>query len=258
MWLLAFAIVVLAYAVVDFILSNQQKHVQWRLPIFRDLLQVLYHFHEFHDWAARAFAENKIEVIVLKFAYYDVVGIVDPTDVKHLLKDNWNNYVVSEGLRGIALRDIFGKGIFNADRNQWYLQRKHSSREFNANVFRTVMTQQFVEHTKKLKDILVAAAKGSDVVDMHAMFFRLTLDAFGKVAFGINVGGLEGNPILFATAFDRAQEISAWRIVKPPIVWKTMKLLQLGEERELRRCLAEIDTFVLDLVKERSSASAQL
>jgi cytochrome P450 len=245
-----------AYLLVDFIASNRGRHVHWRLPLFRDLLHVLYHFDVFHDWAAQKFVSTKMDVIVLKFANYDVVGIVNPVDVRHVLKDNWKNYVVSEGLRGNALKDIFGKGIFNADNNQWYLQRKHSSREFNANVFRNTMTQEFIEHTSKLRDILDSC--GREPVDMHAMFFRLTLDAFGKVAFGINVGGLDGNPIPFARAFDRAQEITARRVVKPPILWKLQKLLQVGDEKELSECLSTINTFVTGLVKDRSSPGAML
>ena len=119
------------------------------------------------------------------------------------------------------------------------------------------MTTEFARQARKLTANLLKA-KPQEVVDMHDMFFKLTLDAFGKIAFGLDFCGQDGKPIAFASAFDRAQELSARRIAsKPPFLWKLQRSLSVGEERELRTQLEIIDQFVKDLIKERR-ASAEL
>jgi cytochrome P450 len=238
-------------ATVDFILVNWGWKGEWRLPFLRDLITTLREFDRFHDYAFETLTKLNMDHVTWKLGFYDVLVITNPEDVKHLLKDNWKNYVVAKGLRGDALEDLLGNGIFHADGHHWFVQRKHASREFSANIFRTFMTQEFVEHTNKLVNILQRNV--GSVVDLHGLFFRLTLDAFGKIAFGLSLGGLNGNPIPFAAAFDRAQELSAQRIAqKPPILWKIQRFTRApGSEAEMRRCLSIIEQFVTNLVADR-------
>jgi cytochrome P450 len=251
-------IVVIIAAAIDMLYCNrQQGAMDFRWPFLRDIPNVLYNFTRMHDYITERIIHQKKRFGVTKLGNIDLVTILDPVDVKHMLKDNWANYAVGLGLRGEAMRDIFGGGIFNADGNHWYLQRKNSSREFSANIFRNVMTNAFASHTSKLKVILEKAAGSGKTVDMHALFFRLTLDAFGQVAFGLNVGGLDGNPIPFAASFDRSQEICAYRVVLPPFLWKSMRALSLGPEKELAGHLRIIDTFIYGLIDERVKSPTQ-
>lgn len=241
-------------AVVDFLRTNlaADAKVGWRWPFLRDLPTIIRHFSTFHDFAVDVFTRCNTRVICLKLGQYNVFGVVDPVDVKHMLKDNWKNYEVSTGLRGHALKEVFGNGIFHADGDQWFMQRKHASREFSANIFRNHMTQKFIHYTNVLVEALAVAAKNGEVVDMHQQYFRLTLDSFGDVAFGVNLGGLAGAPIPFARAFDAAQELSARRVAtKPPFVWKLQRALQVGDERKMTEHIKTINDFVVDLCEKR-------
>jgi cytochrome P450 len=241
-------------AVLDFINVNWGWKGDWRWPFLRDLVTTLREFNRFHDYAYETLEKLKMDHVTWKLGFYDVLVVTNPEDVKHLLKDNWKNYVVAQGLRGDALEDLLGNGIFHADGHHWFVQRKHASREFSANIFRTFMTMEFVEQTNKLASLI--RRQEGNVIDLHGLFFRLTLDAFGKIAFGLKFGGLDGSPIPFAAAFDRAQELSAQRIAqKPPFWWKMQRLLRVpGAEGEMRQCLAVINQFVTKLVADRRKA----
>jgi hypothetical protein len=63
-------------------------------------------------------------------------------------------------------------------------------------------------------DILSAtvarAAAGSTQLDLHDLMYRFTLDSFGKIAFGVQLGCLSSSEakVPFAAAFDQAQVVS--------------------------------------------------
>lgn len=249
MWLFLLFVVVAA-AVLDMIRYNVGCKGPFRWPFLRDLVRTILHFHDFHDYAIELLRKAKQDHMYLYLGNVTVLGITNPRDVQHLLKDNWKNYAIAKGLRGEALTDLLGDGIFHADGHHWYVQRKHASREFSAHIFRTFMTSEFIEHSQKLSSIL--SSKQGSIVDLHQLFFKLTLDAFGQIAFGLSFGALDDKPIPFASCFDKAQEISARRIAtKPPFLWKLQRYLGVGDERVLRECLGTIDAFVQDLIKER-------
>jgi len=68
----------------------------------------------------------------------------DPAVVKHILKDNFNNYVKSETGFSI-LNDLIGNGIFNVDHGphasdqgeSWLIQRKVTSNIFTKSAFKS-------------------------------------------------------------------------------------------------------------------------
>ena len=173
---------------------------------------------------------------------------IDPRNVQHFMKDNFENYEMSRGDRGEALHDFLGDGIFRSDGHKWLLQRKLASREFSANRFRFFMSEVFNRAAAKLAGVIaaeVAAAPAGNraVMDMHHWFFVLTLDAFSEIAFGADLGGLDGKPQPFIAAFDRCQDQCMRRWVKYPILWKVMRALNVGPEREMAAAIKTIDDF---------------
>jgi cytochrome P450 len=177
-----------------------------------------------------------------------------PEDVQHILRDNFDNYHVAAGLRGNNLRDFLGDGIFNADGQLWLHQRKLAAREFSANRFRLFMSEVFNRSAVKLAAVISAeiakSANKRAEIDLHHWFFTLTLDAFGEIAFGHNFGGLDGKPQPFIAAFDKCQEQCFNRCMKHAGIWKAMKFLNIGPEREMKEALRTIDTFVYTLMDD--------
>lgn len=85
------------------------------------------------------------------------------------------------------------------------------------------------------------------------MLLRLTFDNVCMIAFGIDPGCLRpGLPAIpFAAAFEDATEATLLRFVTPTTVWKTMKFLDIGNERRLRRSIEKVDEFAYEVIKTR-------
>jgi cytochrome P450 len=252
-------VALVAILLADLIHLNRGPRIPgtFRFPIVGDLFLLGKHFYSLFDYMSEKFQTMGNRPICMLVGRYRIWGIVQPTDVEHVLKGNWKNYTVGKGIRGDSLGDLFGDGIFHADGECWYTQRKTVSREFTMNNFKEFMVLEFMNYAKILRAKLVQAARSGTVVDLHAEYFKLTLDSFGKVAFGVDLGGLSGNPVPFAKAFDDAQDNCAWRVArKPPFLWKSQRVLNVGGERRMTECLNTINVFVSSLVEQRKKQTS--
>eukprot|EP00759_Apiculatamorpha_spiralis_P033903 PhF_6_TR35026/c0_g1_i1/m.51028/K20495/CYP704B1; long-chain fatty acid omega-monooxygenase len=227
----------------------------FKYPLLGNLPQVVANYPRIHDWVYEMFVKENKRTALLLLGPERLWGTTDRDNVEHILKNKYKDYHAGKGIRGDCLRDLLGRGIFLADGKDWEEQRKTTSREFNANRFRNYMTQVFVDHTQTLCDVLakhVASSSSSTPIDLSAKFFQLTLDAFGHIAFGVDLGGLRGAPQPFAAAFDNAQERAVQRILKSYwILWRVAKALGLGSEANMTKWLNECNTFVSGLIEKR-------
>jgi hypothetical protein len=60
------------------------------------------------------------------------------------------------------------------------MQRKLLSHLFNVRNFREIIYVVFEEETKKFLNILDKLAKSGETCDLQDLFYRFTLDSFGK------------------------------------------------------------------------------
>ena len=63
----------------------------------------------------------------LRGSLYSLVG---PDQVKHVLKENFSNYVKGDNFQD-ALREFLGEGIFSSDGELWKHHRKVASQMFS-------------------------------------------------------------------------------------------------------------------------------
>ena len=243
------------YLVYDTIQKNRRPRAMFRWPILGDAVWCIRNRDHFNERCLEVQKRAKLGLRPFHFMIESqrFWGVSDPKDVEHMLKTNWKNYSISVGVRGEALAELLGNGIFHADGECWYNQRKTVSREFTLNNFKTFMLREFVGYAQQLKHSLVDAAKSSENVEMQAEFFRLTLDSFGKIAFGVDLGALRGTPMPFAAAFDSAQRICIGRTLKVPFIWKLQRAINHGPEAKLKSNLKVINDFVDELVSSRKS-----
>ena len=69
---------------------------------------------------------------ILRFFVTPLVITRDPRNVEYMLKQNFSNYPKGPFFNSIT-HDLLGKGIFNADGEDWVMQRKTASQMFTAN-----------------------------------------------------------------------------------------------------------------------------
>ncbi|CAJ0650248.1 3586_t:CDS:10, partial [Entrophospora sp. SA101] len=105
-------------------------------------------------------------------------------------------------------KELFGDGIFNSNSETWKFYRKITNNLFIAKNFREIFCKVFEQETKTVLNILNDTANKDDTIDLQDLFFRFTLNTFGKISFGIDMKCLEqlSDPLHFAIAFDYVQQ----------------------------------------------------
>jgi cytochrome P450 len=188
-------------------------------------------------------------------------GLFDPEDREYMLKTNWKSFTKNfPGAVGFQemFAEIMGRGIFAVDGDEWQDHRKVASHMFSANGLKTKMEVCFVEHGKALVKLLHDKAKTKEVFDFQEVAQALTFDTISDIAFGSFPGALYeymtgGKKVDFLVRFDRVQQISTLRFILPSPIWKTMRWLNIGPERQIREDAVEIRTYVKNVVDQRKA-----
>ncbi|KAI9170032.1 hypothetical protein LWI28_021393 [Acer negundo] len=187
------------------------------------------------------------------FSSLNCVVTADPRNLEHLLKTKFSNFPKGPFFRD-TVRDLLGDGIFSADDETWQRQRKTASLEFHSAKFRQLTTDSLLELVhSRLLPVLENSVRKSVSIDLQEILLRLTFDNVCMIAFGADPGCLRlGLPeIPFAKAFEDATEATVLRFVSPTCVWKTLRFLDWGNERKLKRSIKGVDEFAEDVIRTR-------
>jgi fatty acid omega-hydroxylase len=224
-------------------------------PVVGVIPTLVAHFDDLYDWGAAAIARAGGT-----FPYRGTwgggsSGVVTtvPANVEHVLKTNFANYPKGPYYRE-RFAELLGDGIFNADGEAWTAQRRAASTEMHSARFLEFSSATIGGLVRgKLIPLLDRIAERGEAVDMQDVLLRFTFDNICAAAFGIDAGCLaEGLPeVPFATAFERATELSLTRFITPPFVWRAKRLLGVGSERALAEATRAVREFAERTVAER-------
>ncbi|EGD72898.1 hypothetical protein PTSG_04627 [Salpingoeca rosetta] len=178
------------------------------------------------------------------------VCISSPESVKHVLQDNFDNYIKGNFFRD-KFYDLLGDGIFDVDGAEWSYQRKTASHLFSRKELKGFMTEVFVRHAHLVLDKIEAFANADKEFDMQDLFYRYTLESIGQIAYGIHLGCFDQDVVAFAVNFDEAQRIMMERVIDP--LWHVRKHLKFlhPDERKLTRCVKALNDFATNVIAER-------
>mmetsp|Transcript_11092 Transcript_11092/g.20772 ORF Transcript_11092/g.20772 Transcript_11092/m.20772 type:complete len:495 (+) Transcript_11092:72-1556(+) len=174
-----------------------------------------------------------------------LISTIDPVNLEYFFKTNFRNYIKGH-IFAEPFTDLLGDGIFNADGDMWYHQRKISSKMFTAKQFENHIWAVVETNTSKFVNIL-DETKGT--IDTFNLMNRFTLDTIGQIGFSKNIGSLENPSSPFLKSFDRAQQLLILRFWVNP-AWKIMRIFGLGWEPELKKHLAQLDCYARGIVRE--------
>ncbi|XP_072999672.1 cytochrome P450 94C1-like [Typha latifolia] len=180
----------------------------------------------------------------------------DPENVEHMLKTQFENYPKGKAFSAI-LGDLLGRGIFNVDGETWRFQRKLAGPELGRASLRCFAAKIVSSEVRcRLLPLLDSVATGGDdrIISLQDVFRRLTFDTICKISFSVDPGCLDLSlPVSeFAAAFDKATMLSARRATAAtPMIWKAKRLLNLGEERELRNSIHLINLLAKEVIRQR-------
>ncbi|GLD97370.1 hypothetical protein PINS_up006054 [Pythium insidiosum] len=98
-------------------------------------------------------------------------------------------------------------------------------------------------------------------VDLTRIFGLFTADVFTRIAFGVELRGLESDSTHpFYAAFEQCSAAAVRRFRVPPWLWRLQRWCRIGAERELADSIAFIDNTVEQIVAEcldRSKTSSR-
>ncbi|KAM0931135.1 hypothetical protein ACQ4PT_000528 [Festuca glaucescens] len=229
----------------------------------------LLNLHRFLDWATDLLAASPASTIEVRGALGLGSGVAtaSPDVVDHLLRVNFPNYI--KGARfAVPFADLLGRGMFLADGRLWSLQRKLASYSFSSRSLRRFSGRVLRTHLRgRLLPFLDAAAGSGETVDLQDVLKRFAFDNICGVAFGVESstlleleagGGQRRQHEAFFAAFDDAVEITFARILQPTtLVWRAMRLANIGSERRMREAIGVIDEYVMGMMEAAEQLRAR-
>ncbi|KAK1319225.1 Cytochrome P450 86B1 [Acorus calamus] len=228
------------------------------------ILPTLYcNLNDVHEWATRTLIQcgGTFRYHGMWFSRLHGIMTVDPANLEYMLKTRFSNFPKGRYYRE-RFGELLGDGIFNADDAMWREQRRAATAEMHSARF--VEYSQCTIHSlvhKKLLKLIDRLAKSNQTIDLQDVLLRFTFDNICTAAFGIDPGCLAEDDlpeVPFARAFENATEFSLFRFMVPPIVWKTMRFLNIGSERKLKETVRVVHEFAENTVSDRRTELVKL
>ena len=175
-----------------------------------------------------------------------MICLVTPEEVRHMLKDNFENYEKGEMVVEV-LGDFLGNGIFTSDGEAWKVHRKVAAHMFSRKLL-IDGTEVAIDQAAKLVSLLDAKAASGESIDIQPAFYAFTMDTFCSIAFGIELNSQEKQH-QFSKSFDLVQELCARRFQNP--FWTYQKMFQLGNESTITKHVKLMDKFASDVIEHK-------
>ncbi|KAG9451617.1 hypothetical protein H6P81_011582 [Aristolochia fimbriata] len=213
-------------------LIQKQPLVQW--PLVRHLPALLRNCHRMNEWGTKLFADLGSGTVVLKgplFTGLELVLTCDPLNVEYVTKTNFPNF--GKGPTFVDKFDVLGDGIFIADDQSWFLQRKMAHSRLTSKRFQSFYAEKSREAAVGgLVPVLHHAAARGSSLDLQEVFKRFSFDATCASIVGTNPRSLSVSFAKneFSSAIDEITQAIFYRHLVPSFWWKAMRFLGVGWE----------------------------
>ncbi|KAF9929840.1 hypothetical protein FBU30_001153 [Linnemannia zychae] len=234
-----------------------QKKIVPGLPLIGNLLNVLTHQDDLVIQLHKMFTELGVDVMSITLPVFGRAIIVNRAEfMEHIFKTNFDNYVKGEMIRW-NMSDLLGRGIFVVDGDEWKFHRKTASNIFTTKLYRSLVNGAFKSSAEDFSTVLERAIAANRPVDLQEKFLKLTLDAFGKLTFGLEFKALlsDSTPNEFGDAFDYMAKAADARISNP--LWFITDRIIPGRWKKHQGCLKILDDYAAQAVKKRRSETPE-
>lgn len=212
-------------------------------------------FHNLCDWYTHLLRNSPTKTIHIHVLSNTITA--NPSNVEYMLKTRFDNYPKGKSFSTI-LGDLLGRGIFNVDGELWRFQRKIASLELGRTSMRSyafeVANNEIQTRLVPLLSSFVGKEKNDGSLDLQDVFRRFSFDNICRFSFGLDLKCLELSfPVSeYAASLDLASRLSAERaLAASPLVWKIKRLLSIGSERKLKKCIKMINKLAQEVIQQK-------
>jgi cytochrome P450 len=213
------------------------------------MLEMARNVSRFHDWVSDVTTLAGGQPWLLRApGRPDLVVLSTPQLVEDVLKTQFEAFGKGAYL-GEVMRDLAGDSIVFADGPVWAFQRKVAVNLFSARLLRESMAATIHENTVKLDRILQERATTGEPFDLSRTMYQFTMEVFAEIGFGLNLNKLGSDHVHeFEEALDATTTAASQRVRMPTPVWKLLRALNVGSERQLHDGLKIVDDNVMSIV----------
>uniref|UniRef100_A0A0G7ZNT9 Cytochrome P450 CYP86K6 n=1 Tax=Picea glauca TaxID=3330 RepID=A0A0G7ZNT9_PICGL len=233
---------------------NKGYPVNW--PVFGMVPSLLWNLSNRYDWATGILSRNNG---TFRFkgpwgsdSLFEVVTC-SPENLEYILKTEFLNFPKGRYFNSVFF-DVFGDGLFTVDGELWKRQRKsvamvlasRNSRGQNINEIQNLILERLIP-------VLEDSRMNLSSLDLQDVFLRLSFDSVCYIISGKDAGCLSPGllEIPFVRAFDEAIESCTYRLIFLPILWKLMKIFNVGFEQKHSKVMGTVRGFASKMVKAR-------
>ncbi|KAF9097385.1 hypothetical protein BGX29_008094 [Mortierella sp. GBA35] len=227
------------------------------LPLIGNLGNFITHRDDPLDYLHQSFQEHGDVISVTMPLLGRAIILNRPEFMEHIFKTNFDNYVKGDMFRW-TLTDILGRGIFVADGEEWRFHRKTASNIFTTKLYRSLVEGAFKSSAEDFGTVLDRYIAADKPVDLQEKFLKLTLDAFGKLTFGLEFKSLlneSGEANEFGDAFDFLTSAADARLANP--IWFITDRLIPGRWKKHWGCIQILDEYAAKAVARRRAETAE-
>ncbi|CAA7039250.1 unnamed protein product [Microthlaspi erraticum] len=236
-------------------LTNKHGPMLW--PVFGITPEFFFHINDVYGWVTKSLKNGRGTFLhrgIWLDGSYGAVTCV-PANVEYMLKTNFKNFPKGSFYKH-RFSDLLEDGIFNTDDASWKEQRRIILTEMHSTKFME-HSFQTIHHLvkKKLLKVMESFARSQKAFDLQDVLLRLTFDIICTAGLGDDPETLAADlpKVPFAKAFEEATESTLFRFMIPPFIWRTMKFLDIGYERSLRKAIEVVHGFVNKMIVDRIS-----
>lgn len=229
------------------------------LPIIGMLPSLIANWNNLHDYAAAGLSASghNFELRGPPATSVRYLITCSPANVRHVFTTNFTNYVKGEELA--AVLGLLGGTIVTADGESWRLQRDTIHRVLTRPLLLASLSRCCRDKVAGgLVPLLSHLADGRTTFDMEDLLGRLVLDITVIVVFGWDPFCLAASmpPMHVAAALDTLMEVAMRRHILPVSCWRTMRWLNIGQERKLAKAEAVLYRFVAESIQKKMASDS--
>lgn len=221
------------------------------LPVLHNTLDLLKNADRMHDYIAEETLRcNGKPWLLHAIGQPPMIMISSPEGFDDLERKLFDKFPKGAHLNEF-MHDFFGDGMVNAEGELWAYQRKTAMNLFSSRALREHMSAIINNNTITLDTVFEKAASANKEIDVCNLLHQFTMEVFTEIGFGLklgNIGSETAHP--FEVAFDDAQHIVMGRMQLPAFWWKLMRLVNLGSEAHLKKCMKIVNSTIMDIVHQ--------